>query len=415
MTSQTVQVIMQQVTKTSTEWAGDPNVIKRGVICVELADDAETIVGVKAGIGDKTFAQLDYVTDPTLGTAALEDVDAFDPAGTAAAAIAALVAGASPAGDTLSELEARIAAVEALGSLATDAELVAAVADLIGTADADGDTLGELQALIGARLAASANLSDVPSPATARANLDVYSTSELDDVIAANATMTHPAVETVFDRCWRDVDVVTDALALPLDSGHSWQTIDGDVTSMVDVSYMPDKGPLRINVSGANNSQAVKPALLVAGLAAEHPTVWLRWTGRQVSSWQPRIFVKWIDAQNWIAIDAGWTLDVQVCVAGAVTTIGSTGNLNNGTAYGYSGSTSFLPHEVEARIRYAHTNHASSSRQVHVIGDGGVDVLRAPLTSAQWAALSGPGTVGIDAPADLYLYGFRAGNVIDSL
>lgn len=98
-------------------------------------------------------------------------LDGKETAGAAAAVQTALLNGAPAGGDTLAELDARLAVVEALGSLATDAELIAAVAALIGTADTAGDTLGELQALINLRLAAANNLSDVANAATALANL----------------------------------------------------------------------------------------------------------------------------------------------------------------------------------------------------------------------------------------------------
>lgn len=98
---------------------------------------------------------------------------------------------AAGGGDT-GDLEARVAAIEALGSLATDAELVAQVAAILGSADTSGDTLGELQALIGARLAKSANLSDLPNASTALTNLGVsaFAKSLLDDADAAAAQAT---------------------------------------------------------------------------------------------------------------------------------------------------------------------------------------------------------------------------------
>ncbi len=101
------------------------------------------------------------------------------------AAVTALVNGAPIGGDTLGELDARLAIIEALGSLATDAELASNLAAILGSATSDADTLGELEALNGLRMLKSANLSDLANAATARTNLDVYSKAAVDALIAA--------------------------------------------------------------------------------------------------------------------------------------------------------------------------------------------------------------------------------------
>lgn len=51
---------LELVTKTTAEWAGETGVITKGVPCVELAD-GKTLM--KIGDGEKTYAQLPYVTD----------------------------------------------------------------------------------------------------------------------------------------------------------------------------------------------------------------------------------------------------------------------------------------------------------------------------------------------------------------
>lgn len=68
-------------------------------------------------------------------------------------------------------LDARLDVIEALGSLATDAELVAAVAALLGGADPTADTFSEVSTLIGARLAKALNLSDLADVSAALTNL----------------------------------------------------------------------------------------------------------------------------------------------------------------------------------------------------------------------------------------------------
>lgn len=112
------------------------------------------------------------------GTASTTALDALDTLGVISAitdaiavATAAIINGAPSGGDTLNELHARLAVIEALGSLATDAELIALTASLLGSADADGDTLGELQALINNRLLKANNLSDLTNVGNALTNL----------------------------------------------------------------------------------------------------------------------------------------------------------------------------------------------------------------------------------------------------
>jgi hypothetical protein len=129
---------------------------------VELSDDDPEPLGTADPGDSPESARADHVH----GMPTAADVGAATPDD-----VAAVVAGAPAGGDTLFELDARIAVVEALGSLATDAELIAAVAALIGSANSAGDTLGELQALIGLRLLTASNLSDVPNKGTARTNL----------------------------------------------------------------------------------------------------------------------------------------------------------------------------------------------------------------------------------------------------
>lgn len=177
----TLSAQLRQVTHTTDEWAATATVIPRGVICIETDNAGTALVGVKVGLGTVPFADLDYV-GPGEDVASVTALEAETAARTAAIAAEA---DARTSGDDA--LDARVAAIETIGSLATDAELVAAVAGILGDADTDGDTLGELQALIGARLAATANLGDLTDPAAARTNLDVYSTGEVDTALG-NAT-----------------------------------------------------------------------------------------------------------------------------------------------------------------------------------------------------------------------------------
>lgn len=92
-------------------------------------------------------------------------------------------------------LAARVAAIEAVGSLASDAELIAAVAGILGSADSAGDTLGELQALIGARLLKTNNLGDLPNASTALSNLG-FSTYFKTLIPIANQAALQAAVGT---------------------------------------------------------------------------------------------------------------------------------------------------------------------------------------------------------------------------
>lgn len=155
-------------------------------------------------------------TDPANPVVAAEVTQAELDAVSAAigTAVTALVNGAPASGDTLGELHARLAVIEALGSLATDAELIAAVAAILGSADADGDTLGELQALIGLRLLKSQNLADLANVATARTNLSVYSIAAVDALFAALSNTYAPLANPTFtgNVVVPDADAATEAL-----------------------------------------------------------------------------------------------------------------------------------------------------------------------------------------------------------
>lgn len=397
--TQTVRVVMQQVTKTSTEWDADENLIRRGVICVELDAAADAVVGVKVGVGDKTFANLGYVTDPQLGTAAVADVDDFDPAGTAAAAVLALVADASPAGDTLAELEARIAAVEALGSLATDAELVAAVAALIGDADVDGDTLGELQALIGARLAASANLGDVASPAAARANLDVYDTAAVDAAVAAARwpTLYNRAIDVALESCDHGHADGSTIVGEACDTGQVWAVgtnSEGD-TGDAPVGEYRDDGS--IHLDGPSNSTYFA-TLVLDGIALVSPSVRLRARSLTSHHRRRRLFIKWIDRDNWLAVDwmgvyAGAIIER---VGGVETQIGNWGGASSDE--GLRGGSLV---ELEAGTINVHSSSGGTRVWYSFAGYRQT----AALTVAAAAGLSGPGTVGVGVRDGTLLYG----------
>jgi hypothetical protein len=108
----------------------------------------------------------------------------------------ALVTEATTRAGADSALDGRLAAIEALGSLATDAELIAAVAAILGDADPDGDTLGELQALINAR--AKTDGSNI-TPSVWRDVLDVLSTTALTGTFAALADLADVATSGDYD------------------------------------------------------------------------------------------------------------------------------------------------------------------------------------------------------------------------
>lgn len=65
-TSMNVQVL--HLTKSTSDWASFSTVIPRGLLCVEIMTTGET--RTKIGDGSKTFAQLPYVTVPTMTGAA---------------------------------------------------------------------------------------------------------------------------------------------------------------------------------------------------------------------------------------------------------------------------------------------------------------------------------------------------------
>jgi hypothetical protein len=110
------------------------------------------------------------------------------------AAFTALKGGVGAGGDTLAELDARIALVEVLGSLATDAELAAQLATILGGVTSDADTLAELRAFADLRLLKSANLSDLGNTTTARSNLGLGSVDNTADTAKPVSTAQQTAL-----------------------------------------------------------------------------------------------------------------------------------------------------------------------------------------------------------------------------
>lgn len=84
----------------------------------------------------------------------------------------------------------RIGVIEALGSLATDAEVAIALGVILGGVDIDADTLAELKILTDLR--AKIDASNI-TPSVWRSALSVYSATQVDAAIAAKA----PLVSTI--------------------------------------------------------------------------------------------------------------------------------------------------------------------------------------------------------------------------
>lgn len=252
----------------------DPRVVLRTIVgasadsgggAVDSVDGRTGVVTLSdryeaAGAVTTHTAASDPHGDRAFATSAISThAGATDPHGDrsyAAGLIAALKNDAPAGGDTLAELDSRIAILEALGSLATDAELIAAVAALIGTADTAGDTLGELQALIGLRLLTANNLSDVANKATARTNLGLAVGA---DVQAYSATLAALAALTT-TSFGRSLLELADLAALRSTLGQPWSVIAdttlGSPASALAASWAGSYSRLQLLITGRTDIAA---------------------------------------------------------------------------------------------------------------------------------------------------------------
>lgn len=111
MAEKSVQWRIIHVTKTTAEWAAVSDVITKGVACFELTTDGKVLL--KLGTGDKTYAQLPYVSDGAF------DISNYS---------------------TTTEVDTKISsAVAALGNVVTVKGVKASASELPTTDNATGD------------------------------------------------------------------------------------------------------------------------------------------------------------------------------------------------------------------------------------------------------------------------------------
>lgn len=210
--------------------------------------------------------------------------------------------------------------------------------------------------------------------------------------------MEHPAVDIVYDSCYRKVAVRSNAENMVLDSGHAWSKLafrgeSPAITHEVDGSLW---------VSGQSADIYPLSGWLIEGFVHENPYIEFRVEQSITSNWTRMYYLKYINEGNWIGIrrtTAGTFIILSV--NGVVTEVASYVGYNIRL---YPTSTTTL----KAEIREVHISFGTSSRAV-VVYESGQEVLKYGITAADWGFLKDPGKVGFGSRTSSNLYGFKAG------
>lgn len=213
--------------------------------------------------------------------------------------------------------------------------------------------------------------------------------------------MEHPAVDIVFDSCYRDVSAQTNAEKMLLDSGHSWEKL--QLRSDNPTLRYESNGVLQFRGGGSRDDSTLS-GWLVSDFLEIEPYLHVRIEQGTTSSWHRVYYFKFIDENNWIGVRR-WQAytDLEVMIDGVKTVVASAG--------GYSDD-EYISAIAEMRIEIKEVHPTlfpgQSGRAIFVYNNG-IPVIKYGLAIDEWNVFNLPTKVGFGGRTTTSLFGFKAG------
>ena len=398
---------------------------------VDAAEDVTAGLAAAVGAGDAAVAAAGYAAGSATSAAdsaatATEQAGlattARDEARTAAdaAGVSAGAAGAAAVAAAGSESAAAGHATSAAGSADSAASSASAAASYAGAASSSATTAGDHATDAGDALTATVEARDLTlgyrdtaaghaTTAAEQAGLAATARTGAEAAHAAASALgytgvgTHPALNTVFDRCWRPA--LTNAFDVPTDSGHYLTPL--NPTAMVTAQYLENLGPLKVGISPFLAGDLPPNGFIVSGFTSIVPSVEVQFRSVATAHRHRLLLLRWTDAQNYIAIQIRTRALFAAIVADGELVMETP--LISGAAGGWPQTSMILEGAIHltAQVRAVHTNYASSGYAIAVLWAG--QYAGAPIPTEKWVEQAG--RVGWTTSAEDHIYGFRAGNV----
>ena len=211
----------------------------------------------------------------------------------------------------------------------------------------------------------------------------------------------NPAVDIVYESGYRpstsDLDVFANNIRT--DSGHEWEAAQRD-GSVARLRYV--NGILTASASVADGRLAV---CLVKGFKAVKPYLHIDFRNVGVIATTRYIYLKYVDALNWLACcPDNYRMQIRVSVGGVITNLAEF----------------HVPAEKAIAVTYNRQALRCSIRRVHSLASPSLHAMTyddgfirevIPLSDEAWAAVGGEAQIGVSGLSGMQIYNLRAGYV----
>ena len=221
------------------------------------------------------------------------------------------------------------------------------------------------------------------------------------DSKANKSMLLNPKYDLVYDSCVRDVNTPLDAYSVPMESGHYFVNVDEREKDTI-LTYEPE-GVILADIASNNRFSPV----LIEDFEVDFPSINVRFNNVSLSHVNRSFYIKYLNKQNWIRVNAGTNnIVITTCIDGVETEIGRQNNpLNNdfGERYG-------LVQDVHISYTQAHTL-ASPSGKVVVVRQNDRETFVAGVPIEVVNLFDKQGKVGFDIQGRTEILNFKAGRV----